>query len=806
MRLRVPLPLVAGMLGAASLAAHLRAPIGSSTWQLATSTLVDPGAQAAALSILAVTLLAHFMGLGRRVQWLGWVVAPAVLATPLEDFFFRCPVVLLSIGGGVIIAGHLVARTELVGFMDRRRDGAADSSSDPEAGNDRGTPDRRSSGTAREARARRREGLAIAVLAVLVPTCLLAIGWPPPSGDEPHYLLVAHSLVEDQDLDLGDDYLERAYAGFHPGHLSPHYKLGTPPGSRYSMHGVGFPLFLLPGYAAGLLIAPQSPLLTVALLRLLQIALFGLFGFLLYGLIQDVAGKQTPRAALVGSAAMVASAPLIFAPLSLFPEATAMTVSLAAYMLARSPRPQRLWLAGVLLAILPWLGVKLIPVAGCIALVGLFGVGRRWRSGGALSPLAAAGLTVPLLLSGLLHVWFTLTLYGSPWPAAIYLGSDPSFGRPAAFGGDWSAYFADWRGALRTFVGYFIDQKEGLLGVAPHFLLAAIGLPWLWWHRRRELAELALIFAAYVGPYALSQQLGGQSPPVRPLLAVLWVLAPALAVGLCSSLRPWARATRGGLLALGLATTFFLALDPTRLPHDYAVQASWSLRELSPLGSELWRLFPLWLAVKEPHWWVAGLWLVGVMGLVAALRFAGEPAEVPRIGARAALVTWLLLVALGLTLRATVVVSDRHVGAAIIEDAPRTTAWVLGAIPELAWAEPGGVWVSPGDSREIVLTSDASLDDVTAVVRTLVPSRVRLEAEGQVFVQQLLPESPARFSLALGEGREWRGQRVYRLRLTASAGAAPALQGGADWRQLGAFVRFVPTERRSNGATSAVVR
>ena len=121
--------------------------------------------------------------------------------------------------------------------------------------------------------------------------------------------------------------------------------------------------------------------------------------------------------------------------------------------------------------------------------------GRVWRSG---APLAG-GL--------LLHALFTWALYGSFSPMAVYLGAGPQDGAPA-LGGDWSAYVAAWPGAVATAIGYLLDQKDGLLAYGPHFLLALVGLGWLWRRKRGLVVMLALVAASYVGPYALSQQLG----------------------------------------------------------------------------------------------------------------------------------------------------------------------------------------------------------------------------------------------------------------------------------------------------------
>src|SRR5215218_6391822 len=68
-------------------------------------------------------------------------------------------------------------------------------------------------------------------------------------GDEPHYLLAAHSIVHDGDVDVLDEYDERAYAAFYPHELAPHGEKTD--GRLNEPHGVGFPLLIAPAYALG---------------------------------------------------------------------------------------------------------------------------------------------------------------------------------------------------------------------------------------------------------------------------------------------------------------------------------------------------------------------------------------------------------------------------------------------------------------------------------------------------------------------------------------------------------------------------
>ena len=45
---------------------------------------------------------------------------------------------------------------------------------------------------------------------------LSAFGASDYGGDEPHYLLAAESIVEDGNVDVLDEYADRAYADFYP--------------------------------------------------------------------------------------------------------------------------------------------------------------------------------------------------------------------------------------------------------------------------------------------------------------------------------------------------------------------------------------------------------------------------------------------------------------------------------------------------------------------------------------------------------------------------------------------------------------
>src|SRR6185503_13608863 len=68
---------------------------------------------------------------------------------------------------------------------------------------------------------RERSLFAIA-LAFFLALGLFLPGPAGPQGDEPHYLVMAQSLLRDGDLDLQNEFAGREYAAFFAGTLQPH--------------------------------------------------------------------------------------------------------------------------------------------------------------------------------------------------------------------------------------------------------------------------------------------------------------------------------------------------------------------------------------------------------------------------------------------------------------------------------------------------------------------------------------------------------------------------------------------------------
>ncbi len=277
---------------------------------------------------------------------------------------------------------------------------------------------------------------------------------------EARLLLGAESIVSDGDVDRRDEYRERKYADWVDGPLRP--VAGLTEGRLHEPPGVGLPLLIAPAYA---LAGPVgAELLVAALLALGFVAAAALARRL-------VPDPWATSATLVAGL----SAPALGWATAIRPEPVAAAAvagaALAALRVRDAPRLRPALTAALLIAILPWLSVKFLPLAAVCA-IALARWLRRRRQG-----LAAFVALEVVLFAGVALITVNEQLYGGLSPYEAVLG-EPT-------GASTVAEYAERAARLATL---WVDPDAGLLVWAPFAALAFLSLALLARSLRERLA------------------------------------------------------------------------------------------------------------------------------------------------------------------------------------------------------------------------------------------------------------------------------------------------------------------------------
>ena len=359
-----------------------------------------------------------------------------------------------------------------------------------------------------------------------------------PGGDEPHYLVIAHSLMTDGDLQIENNHVERDYQAFWAGPpLRPDYMKRGLNGQIYSIHAPGLAALVLPAYAAAGYGGVVAFLCLIAALAALAV----------FDLAYALAG---PRAALMAFAAVALTVPFIPHAWSIYPELPAtLIVAWASRWIWQGcddAGTGRLVARGALLSLLPWLHTKFVIFLAVFASAVLFQLRRR--------PRAAAAFAVPIAASVALWLASFYVIYGTFNPEAPY--------------GDYTRIFVLMRNIPRGLLGLLFDQKFGLLVYAPVYLFAAGGT-WLML-RQREWRWLGVVLLAAVALHVgsttrLYMWWAGNSAPARFLVPILPCLAAPIAVAASRWRSPAARAMLWTSLTVSVVIAIAGLLDPQRL-------------------------------------------------------------------------------------------------------------------------------------------------------------------------------------------------------------------------------------------------
>lgn len=428
------------------------------------------------------------------------------------------------------------------------------------------------------------------------------------SGDEPHYLIIAHSLLVDHDFDLANNYDQKDYQQFlKPGVIiQPHTVPGAKPGSRLSFHSPGVSFLILPFYFLSRLLG--RPALTF--FPRVGICLWGaFFCWQIFLLIKEKGWGE--RLALKLWALSAFTSPIFFYSLHIYPEIIIACLSLVIFRwLTQFPesKPYLLALTGLLLSSFLWFhAIKyifiIIPLF-LLALIKIFRTAQKLKN--------SFIFLSPFLAGTLVYLAFQKSLYGSFNPTSVSWQGAMGSKESLAFL-KFILFSIPFRFRWETLAGYFLDQRDGLLFYAPIYLFAFVGLITMLRKRNKLAWQIILVTWPYFLFSAFLTQRTGYAPQARPLVASLWGFSLFLGYFFLTNAKRSLAFLARLVLIYSLIITILLVFYPLNLYQETTAgttdRAGGLFLLLSNLHFSLPRILPSFLKIEEGFWLPNYIWL-----------------------------------------------------------------------------------------------------------------------------------------------------------------------------------------------------
>lgn len=443
-----------------------------------------------------------------------------------------------------------------------------------------------------------RRTLAGAVLVLMIG--LISHGHYGASGDALHYMVAAHSVAFDFDLDLSNDYGDESAIIQAPS--EGHARLGRN-GVLRPVHDPGLPFVAAPAFRVAYALAQWSDALPASirqrakldrfialrqLVGLMMILATTALALVLFELTYELTGNA--RLGLLWSLVCVLSPPILSHGYVFFTEIPTALLALWIYWRLQHVRDDGVkgaLLIGVATGFLVLLHVRNIGLALALAALGI----RRVRA----LPAPRAALLLGLAATAVCRLAVNFQFWGS------------MITTPHAQPGAWPGLVPLLSESVLRLSGLLFDQRHGLLPSAPMYLLA----PAAWLAARRTSRTIAAEIAMIVGTYLLFVVMpitnvhgwrGGWSPAARflvPVVPFLAVLLPWLAAGRGAS--PLASRVIAAVLAVQVALDAFFWAHPMLLWSEGPGPAPWLERWAGGLAARL----PAWERLGPPVIWTS---------------------------------------------------------------------------------------------------------------------------------------------------------------------------------------------------------
>lgn len=457
----------------------------------------------------------------------------------------------------------------------------------------------------------------VACAACTVATCaVLAVWWLDSerlrtTGDEPHYLIVAASVLRDGDLDVSNNYAEDARTAEIYGPLQPHVTVRD--SGTWPTHGPGLGILLAIPFALG---GPTGARLALCLFA-------ALLAWSVWWWFRD---RLPPGDTALVTVGLLSGPTILFGSSQIYPDLVAgvAAVALAAWLWASrsSARTFAGWGAYWLcIGLLWWLHIKFLAPAVVLGAAGAWQIWRERAAGTDRRHLAAHVAAASLVLVGPLTLgWWHFVAFQN------VLG-------PRGFISDLSS---PWLQRAQVFAGLHLDQGQGMFFQQPLLLPGLVALGYMIRRRHPLVLPWLLLYGSLILPNAMqwSGRFGGGGPAGRFGWSAMWLWIIPIGIWIVGERQTIARYVRPMVLT-AFAYQVALAIRWLPAPDGLISRQSelvWARRSLFPVSARYsLPSFYFWESADYLHYLPNLIWMAVALLLVATGFLWPHPAARARL-------------------------------------------------------------------------------------------------------------------------------------------------------------------------------
>jgi hypothetical protein len=377
----------------------------------------------------------------------------------------------------------------------------------------------------------------------------------PPTGDEPHYLIAAHSLAVDGDLSLRENYSNQDYRIFYGGQITKRTTFNPDRSKELPAFSPGLSFFLAPFYWLAFHGFPSN---LVPFLRCLMCAVTTLAIYQLMLFFREISGSEKGIIPVIPVFAL--ASPVITYCSLFYPEMIAFLLIVIAlrHMHSIENNP---WRCAIVLAIIStiliWIHPKYLALSVLVILIGFrkLSIAARNREH---SLTGVRLLHVVLSIAGLFtFFWFLHSEYGSWSPNRIYGGVQKETSLLALLSRE--GINRVWT-MIRMIPAYFVDQRFGIIVYMPAYIAFFPAVIWSTYKEGTKITPLLILFFAHFLLLSWGAQMGGFAPPSRHFV----VMVPFLVIPILLTFSDWKRVQKilfFSLAGVGWIITIFVLMN-----------------------------------------------------------------------------------------------------------------------------------------------------------------------------------------------------------------------------------------------------